>query len=812
MKKAKKILSLVLVAALVVSVCLMGGILNASAAATVIDEGNLLLNGSFEQTYDVNLGFTDLEIKNGQTNYVGVDAWRYWKHWWVENNVPIAEKKIYATHFTDAHSGSFALKFTNSGTGETDESSVIIYPNKVVGEDATAFATGNYRFSVWVKGTNTASSIVYTNAAGTKNTVNISDVKADEWTQVVIENIAGFSTVDREPTNPNVPETVLDLNFVINTQDTATEILFDDVRLEKAVVIADPNILKNSSFEEFLGDASDNVLIDNGQTIHLATNWYGCEHWIEDKTDKRVTINHSTDAHSGTYSLKFSMPASGEGFRIITNEIDGNVTELSGEYELSFWVKGNNPNLKLYEIYYDTAQSKNVKVELKAFTVTNEWTKVTCTIPEIKYYLHNYSNDWPATDYKETLGLYLYMKGTTDASEIYIDDICLEKVEETSNVIIENSFEVPQNDATEEYTISYTGNQTTKPLQGWAFHTGSKKAHVEYANHIKSAQSGDWAIEFKIKDAETVGNNSWETETIYPTPTNINEEKLTAGKYVLSIWVKGNNTKAYLGFGNTKVYVPATAANGWQKITISDITINSVDDLGLAGTGAGSDAYRYKNIKFVIPHNPSTTIAFDNICLELADTVNDVKDQITGIKQPAVGATELELPVLDTNNDAITVSIAESSNEDVIALGGTIKTPKMQTVVDVTLKISDGTNTVTLEPIGVLVHGELDTVTQAVIEAAIEALNVKADSAEVDIAEIDGWLEYKGSYVSKASKNIFAQKKLVFEFDKSGDTVLDNDDIVAVREELLGENAEEYTIRDLVKTFNKVVEYNSLAQ
>ena len=71
MKKAKKILSLVLVAALVVSVCLMGGILNASAAATVIDEGNLLLNGSFETASTIwnnNISFLvyNQETRNGK--------------------------------------------------------------------------------------------------------------------------------------------------------------------------------------------------------------------------------------------------------------------------------------------------------------------------------------------------------------------------------------------------------------------------------------------------------------------------------------------------------------------------------------------------------------------------------------------------------------------------------------------------------------------------------------------------------------------------------------------------------------------------
>ena len=45
MKKAKKIISLVLVAALLAGVCLMGGSVTTSAASTeIIDYGNLLIN------------------------------------------------------------------------------------------------------------------------------------------------------------------------------------------------------------------------------------------------------------------------------------------------------------------------------------------------------------------------------------------------------------------------------------------------------------------------------------------------------------------------------------------------------------------------------------------------------------------------------------------------------------------------------------------------------------------------------------------------------------------------------------------------
>ncbi len=814
MKNHKKIISLILVAALTLSVCLMGGIIGTSAAATVIDEGNLLLNGSFEQTYDANLGFTDLEIKNGQANYVGVDAWRYCSHWWVENKVPIAEKKIYATHSTDAHSGSFALKFTNSGTGETSESNVTIYPNKVVGEDATAFATGNYRFSVWVKGTNTASSIVYTNAAGTKNTVNISDVKADEWTQVVIENIAGFSTVKREPTNPKVPETVLDLNFVVKTQDTATEIIFDDAVLEYMPEAEDNlNVITDGGFEgEGYTDVDVEYGVPNGQIYNIFDGWK-LNYWSGSEEQAKF-VQTSKDKHSGNYSYKITIPyysdtwtANACMYTLVDNE-----NLEAGVYTLGFWTKGTNSKSTVNVCLADgTADT----ITIPAY---NEWTYISKDYvltdaglgakEKLNYINNSTANIWFKTVSQTDV--------TNSPTELYIDDVSFAKKEA---LVGNGGFEYASNPG---FTNQDKCNGQHKvEIYGWhnrAWNNGKYVSHITNDVH-----SGKYALKIAYKANESytmrpaisnIANITSTTTTDETTQTTTTTYTIPAGTYKYSVWVKGSEAapKVTLQVGDATTTFDVSTE--WNKISVEK---TFTEDYTIPTETPYKETIPIAKEFFisVAAGAVDTYVLLDDINLEKIDidTIDEVKGQITGIKQPAVGATELELPVLDTNNSNISVSIAASSDENVIALDGTITTPKMQTVVDVTLKISDGTNEVTLDPIGVLVHGELDTTTQAVIEKAIADLDTKAETFAADAAQIDEWLEYKSGYVSKASKNIFAQKKLVFEFDIVGeDSVLDKDDIVAVREELLGENTKDYTIRDLVKTFNKVVEYNSLAQ
>ena len=797
MKKIKRGLSLILVVAIMIGACFIGGVISASAEATVVEEGNLLLNGSFEQNRSMNLGFTDMELKNGQINYVGVEAWRYRGHYYVVDGVTHTEKQILATHdYADALSGNFALKFTNQGTGDLEECTAVIFPDGVVG-DVADYATGHYRFSVWVKGTNTASYIACYNAAGTRTQVDITDIKEDEWTQIVIDNITGIGTTTVTPTNEEA-KVFLNLNLVVQTQDTATEILFDDAKLER-IPFADPNLIIQSGFENSNGATIGNT----NQTNSFFENTWTVGAWRATGVSKYAT----SEAHTGNWALRIDGTDSGSGRNLFNiaaanDGVSGNLDTskiVAGKYRLSLWVKGTAT-----QMYLQWGTNKVYVPESAA----SEWTQL--VIEDIAINSVDdltISGTGSGSDRKRYSDFGFYAATTVADTYVIIDDICLERIEESKNVLIKGDFEETQGTATEGYDIQYSQGGTRTWLSGWVISLGNIKTFISSLKHVKDAASRKWAVELKTADATTIGSKTWEAVSFYPQLTNINEEKLTPGTYKLSAWVKGDNRKAYLLYNSTKVYVPETASDTWTKIEISNITINSIDDIPEAGDGGGTNAYRYK-MGMVIPCNPSTTLAFDNVIFEKLDTIDDVKDQITGIAQPDVGDTELTLPTLDTNNDAITVSIAASSDENIIALDGTITTPKVQTVVDITLQISDGTNTVTLDPIGVLVHGELDTITQSRIEAAIDALNVKTDGAQEAIAEIDGWLEFKPTYVSTEKKNLYSQKTLVFGYDPYNDGILDAKDINVVRTELLSTESEK-GITVLVKAYKKVVEYKS---
>ena len=128
------------------------------------------------------------------------------------------------------------------------------------------------------------------------------------------------------------------------------------------------------------------------------------------------------------------------------------------------------------------------------------------------------------------------------------------------------------------------------------------------------------------------------------------------------------------------------------------------------------------------------------------------------------------------------------------------------------LKVSDGIRSVTLGSeyvIYVLIHGELDQITEKIIAAAIHDLDVLSETAGQEIDTLNYWFKYKErNYVTVANRKIFYQKKLVYNHDVVKDRVLNSTDIEEVRNDLLY-NDTERDIRDYVFTYKKVVEYNS---
>ncbi len=824
MRKTKRLISLILVAALTLSVCLMGGIIGASAAATVIDEGNLLLNGSFETANTVwnsnsqkvgKLGFENFEFGHGQRATV-IDSWKYCEHWRKqdlgEGEVNIPEKFIYADQIPDARDGNFALKLKNQGTSTYTESSVRIYPAQVVGDTAD-YAQGNYRYSVWVKGNASGAYIKYKQAGDTDyTTVNITNISTDEWTQVVIDNIAGFASKTNTINDKGDTETVLDMYMYYRTVDEASYIIFDDAVLEYMPEAEESrNVITDGGFEGQGFTAVDTEYqIGNGHNYSIFDGWK-LNYWkgnggTEDAEAKLVQT--SKDKHSGNYSYKITIPyysntwtANAFMYTLVDNE-----NLEAGVYTLGFWTKGTNSKSTV-NVYL--ADGTTDTINIPAY---NEWTYISKDYvltdvglgakEKLNYIENSTANIWFKTASQTDV--------TNSPTELYIDDVSFAKKEA---LVGNGGFEYASNPGFTDQ--SKCNGQHKVEIYGWhnrAWNNGKYVSHITDDVH-----SGKYALKIAYRASESYAmrpaiSNIANVTTIMTTDENTETTTTTytipAGTYKYSVWVKGSEAapKVTLQVGDAKTAFDVSTE--WNKISVEKTftedytiptetpyqeTIPIAKDFFISVAAGAADTY----------------VLLDDINLEKIDTIDDVKGQITGIAQPAVGANKLELPILDTNNDAITVSIAASSDENVIALDGTITTPKVQTIVDVTLKISDGTNEVTLDPIGVLVHGEYDKITQSVIDSAIEKLDVKAETAADDIAQINEWLNAKGEgYVAPANRKIFAQKKLVYTYDIESDYVLDSKDIAAVRDDVLGDNSQ-YTIRDLVKTFNKVVEYNS---
>ena len=233
--KLRKILSLLLVAVLICTVFLISGV-SAEEPALVREEGNYLLNGSFElaetKESGTKYGYENWCINHGSTGVV-VDYWNTFN--WLNGN-SASKPNIKITHTTDAHSGDYALYYDIPYTNTH-----YTYPSALAVDE---LPEGNYRLTAWVKGTNSASLINVTQADGTVKSVNV--VASENWTQISIDNITGIgkATVnDKE---------VIGITITPKRGAAASYFIIDDIRLEK-VETGDVEYLTGGNLESVTG-------------------------------------------------------------------------------------------------------------------------------------------------------------------------------------------------------------------------------------------------------------------------------------------------------------------------------------------------------------------------------------------------------------------------------------------------------------------------------------------------------------------------------------------------------------------------------
>lgn len=697
--KLRKILSLVLAAAMLCTVCFIGGI-SAEASAVVKEDGNYILNGSFElaETKDDGevYGYESWCVNHGGTGVV-VDYWNTFN--WLNGNSAV-NPNIKITHTTDAHTGDYALYY-DIPYGNTHYT----YPTALAVDELPA---GNYRLTAWVKGTNSASLINVTDANGNVKSVNI--VASEDWTQISIDNINGIgkATVNGKE--------VIGIVIQPKKGDAASYFIIDDIRLE--AVEAEVEYLigggletADSKWNSAAGKSGDtgysNYIVGNGQHNLLADGWLGTN-WLA-AAPARIFTDHTTDAYSGNYALKVNIPTGSNTMTLYPKPESVNLSAITeGYYTLSAWVKSTNTatdtKLEVISTYPDSETALTYSKQIPA---GEEWHKVSVYdiyLTDGAANLATYGNGY------HIKAMFAKDTSTTENTYVIIDDITLEKQGQFYNGGMEidgrGNTTVPNGQAIGNYVLQgYT-------IQEWS---GGKNTY-EVVTGEENVHSGEQALKINYNSSSAY---------LYSRYDGVD---LAAGTYKMSSWVKGNASKARFKAFQATTEAPSTEI-GWLKNTYILEGLSEEEWTYYEWTFTINNGY---TICRTLEHNQTSVYfnklgfgidgavageyaIFDDIKLEKLADAATVAASIIGVDAPAKGATKLTLPEVDSN---ITLSIVESSDESVVALDGTIIPPAGRTLVDITLKVSDGKNEVTLDPIGVVIPGteqlEIDAVKYAI--------------------------------------------------------------------------------------------------
>ena len=685
--KIRKILSLALVAALLCSIALTGAV-SADASAVIKEDGNYLLNGSFElaETKEEGTlyGFKDYCINHGNIGVL-VDNWMTFN--WLNGN-SAANPNIKVTHTTDAHSGDYALYFDIPYSNTH-----YVYPAALAVDTLPA---GNYRLSAWVKGTNSASTINVTDADGNVKSVNV--VASEDWTQISIDGISSIgTTIVGSKDGKNIE--VIGITITPKKGDVESYFIIDDIRLEAVEAEVEyltgggldtSDKLWNSATGKSGMTGYTNFTLTNGQHNQFVDGWryqtYGSS------AETRIALDHTTDSHNGNYAVKANIQVGDAALTLCPDVSSINTASITeGYYTFSVWVKStnNSANTKL-EVKSTVPDSDTAKTYTATVTAGEEWHQINL----YDVYLTDGAANVAAYNSHKHIKLIL----TADTTDTYVifDDFALTK----QDVFYNGSMEIKGKSDT-----NVTANGQANPntiLQGYTAQDWSGKKTTY--DIVDDAHSGDKALKITFSSAGTVYSR-YDGSDIQP------------GTYKFSVWAKGNATKAILRAYQAKVETPTTEEGGSLKKNFYLENLSETEWKYYEFVFTIAEGYTIKRaleqnqtsvylnaLGFGINGGTAGEYAiFDDIKFEkVVANAEEAAAEIIGIQTPAVNETKLTLPAFGPH---ITVAIVASSDESIVALDGTITPAAGRNFVDITLEVSDGKNTVTLEPIGVVIPG-----------------------------------------------------------------------------------------------------------
>ena len=363
--KVKKITAIILAISILAGIMAVCTGLFAGAASD-----NLLKGGSFESTKGMwnsvaqnssgNNGYTGKKIGIGQHNLVAEG--------WAGTNYRGTLMTV--DHTTDAYEGNYALKFNVPSVADTQAVTIKPYVEAV---DVASLTTAGayYKFTAWVKGTNSKSYLEIKTTDGKVYKQAIPE--GQTWHKVELDNIFLSKTVtfDQDKYDQDVDVTKRKYFYhiyVVVDKDTTeeTEFYLDNLSLSLT-----DNIILDGGFEKAAStDGFENLYVGRGQGNNITSSFFGFNWWTAGlKEATAISVNHTANGRSG-YGLQFKMPKYNNGELVVAPNTKNDFSNVKeGYYTLSLWIRNTSKKSKLKVETTD-------KTYEKALPLSMDWQKV----------------------------------------------------------------------------------------------------------------------------------------------------------------------------------------------------------------------------------------------------------------------------------------------------------------------------------------------------------------------------------------------------------------------------------------------------
>lgn len=630
----KKIVSVLLSVVLLVSTLVLGLNLMPVVAATE----NLLANGGFETADKLwnsatgksgNAGYSNFKVGHGQSNLIA-DGW-------YGTNYHSAAV-TYLNHTSDAYAGNYAVNINMPVSAGV----LTIYPKTDTFNNA-AVKEGYYEFSAWIKSNNSSSSFELKTSDGKVYTAKVPE--ANTWTKISIDGIYLSSEVSLAALNSYAQKGVHIKLVCTPDSDEDSYITIDEFRLVKSDnLLAGGDLESTGTLWNTKVGYSDKT-VAHGQSNLLVDGWYGQNWWANTSdTAVRTRVDHSSDAVSGSYSLKFKLPATEASIRMYPKADSLNKAEITeGYYTFSVWVKSDS-GVATNRVEIKTTDGK---VYSAVIPKTDKWQKL--TIDGI--YLSDTVTFATTTGYQYN-GPHILVDLTADktkATNVFVDNFRLTRL----GFLTDADFE-------------------SGKLSAWKAENYDTNATAEITDE---ASSGEYAVKLTLKGSDS---------KISLNEISLPKEGFTEGYYMWAFDAKGTGkltANAKHGDKSTQ-YNVEELKDEWQRYVVKDIDLHKGVLSSFWFNAEGDGEIFIDNIEFYRQVGPGGLI-----------------EGMTVIQDNG----KLILP---TAPEGYAITVLSSSNTDILALDGSLTSPETDTDIEIVLKITninDSTDTAKTEPFSVTI-------------------------------------------------------------------------------------------------------------